>query len=101
MAVKRIPVHVVDSISLQKTSMPLLLPIDVESRSVAAAVAKRFGHGLADAQGHRYDYRLRDGSLKLLSPSETLAEAEVKPESTLYLTYNPTAAGEVACSISA
>lgn len=90
----RIPITVIDSITQRSTaqSKPLHLPTDIESAVVAAATARVFGHVNVDNNGHPYNYRFRKENKKMINPNETLAQAKVKPASTLYLTYEPQAA---------
>ena len=90
-SVERIPVHVKDGINQRKT-LSLKLPRLLKCKLVAQTVATSFfGYGLANDDGTEYDYRfIYEG--KLLSPDETLSEVGVAPESTLLLTYNPSAA---------
>jgi hypothetical protein len=90
-----IRIYVADSISQQKTTKPLKLPRDVASGKVAAKVAMIFGHGLTDDKGHSFDYRFRDENGNLLDPDHTLEKAKVRSESTLHLTYQPTAAEQI------
>lgn len=96
MAENFIQVSVIDSISQRKTAKgkPLKLPQDVPSGRLASEVAVGiFGHGIADGVGHIYDYRFRNEEQQLLNPDQTLEQAEVRPNSKLYLSFVPTSAG--------
>jgi len=89
---ERISVHVVDSINQRPTSKPLQLPTEIPSGTIAAGVAKLFGHVLVDNNGHQYNYRFRMENKTIIHPDQTLRTAKVKSQSTLYLTYEPQAA---------
>jgi hypothetical protein len=89
----RIPVTVIDSINQRQTRKPLHIPTNIESAVVAAAIARLFGHVSVDFNGHPYNYRLRMDNKKLINPNETIAQAKVKINGILYLTYEPIAVG--------
>lgn len=89
--VPRIQVRVVDGVSQRKTTQDFRLPADMPSKLAAAAVARVFKHQLSNGAGQDYDYRFSYEG-RYLDPRHTLAEAGVKPRSTLILTYTPTAA---------
>lgn len=92
-----IPVYLVDSIDLSKTTKTYHLSTKTPSGELAAFVANRvFGHILNDDAGHPYDYRFRDEHNVVLDPDITLEMAKVRPESTLHITYMPSAAGPTA-----
>jgi hypothetical protein len=89
--VPRISVLVFDGVSQRKTTQELRLPAEWRAKLAAAAVARKFEHPLSNGAGQDYDYRLSCNG-QYLDPERTLAEAGLKPGSTLILTYNPTAA---------